>query len=137
MQKNTMFAALVAAGLLAAAGTATAASSHMSRSDVQQVQRALNDAGYNVAVDGAWGPNTQRALRDYQSKHGLSATGRMDRDTMASLNMTPSHRMSGSSGTYRERSPSSGGSAGVNHMGSGAKGSRTQTDTLTNPQTVR
>jgi peptidoglycan hydrolase-like protein with peptidoglycan-binding domain len=130
-----MYAAMMAVGMLAFAGAAEAQSSNMNRSEVRQVQRALNDAGYDVAVDGAWGPNTRRALRDYQQAQGLNATGRADRDTLAALNVSPSGRMSGSSGVRRGESPSTGGEAGVSHMGSQAKGSRTKTDTLTNPST--
>lgn len=126
---------MLAVGLVAFAGAADARSSTMSRTEVQHVQRALNNAGYDVRVDGKWGPSTQRALRDYQQAHGLAATGRPNRDTLAALDSGSQQRMSGSSGALRE-SPTAGGSAGINHMGSSGKGSRTRTDTLTNPSTV-
>ena len=41
--------------------------------------------GRNGAVDGLMGPTTQAALRDFQSKEGLKATGGLDRDTMSKL----------------------------------------------------
>lgn len=135
MRMSRVYAAMMAVGMLAFAGAAEAQSSNMSRSEVRQVQRALNDAGYDVAVDGAWGPNTRRALSDYQRTQGLNATGRADRETLAALNVRTSNRMSGSSGVRRGESPSAGGGAGISHTGSEAKGSRTKTDTLTNPST--
>lgn len=142
MRVNKLHAAVVAMGVLAFAGAADARSSSMSSSDVRHVQQALNDAGYDVRVDGKWGPGTERAMREYQRSHNLSVTGRADRDTLASMNIDMPRHMSGSSGTTRSStmgrsgSPSEGGNTGVSHMGSGAKGSRTQTDTLTNPNTI-
>ncbi|WP_448192304.1 peptidoglycan-binding domain-containing protein [Azospirillum sp. sgz301742] len=144
MRTHKLAAALLAIGVLSFAGAASA--EMVSHDNIRKVQRALNTEGYNLSVDGVWGPNSTRALSDYQGKHGLNATGHLDRDTLAALNVEPSSRMSGSSGKSsrkltgstvpRSDSPSEGGTAGISHMGSGAKGSRTQTDTLTNPQTI-
>ena len=145
MRMHKLGAALLAVGVLSLAGAASA--EMVSRTDVRKVQQALNTEGYNIAVDGIWGPNSRQAMSDYQSKHGLNATGQLDRDTLAALSVKPSARMSGSSGTtpsrkltgstvQRSSSPAAGGVSGISHEGSRAKGSRTQTDTLTNPQTV-
>lgn len=38
--------------------------------DVERVQRAVG-----VKADGDFGPNTEKAVKDYQSRHGLSADG--------------------------------------------------------------
>ncbi|WP_448206352.1 peptidoglycan-binding domain-containing protein [Azospirillum sp. sgz302134] len=136
MRLRNVSAVMLAVGMVLAAGAADARSSTMSRTEVQHVQRALNSAGYDVRVDGKWGPSTQRALREYQQAHGLTATGRPDRDTLAALDTGSQRRMSGSSGARLDQSPTAGGSAGINHMGNSGKGSRTRTDTLTNPSTV-
>jgi peptidoglycan hydrolase-like protein with peptidoglycan-binding domain len=78
---------------------------------VKAVQQALKDKGHDPgAVDGKMGPKTQAALRDFQSKEGLKASGRLDADTMAKLGVqakagaaaggsTPSASPSGTSGT--------------------------------------
>jgi lysozyme len=42
---------------------------------VKQLQAALERAGYKVAVDGVFGPGTERAVRAAQAAHGLSADG--------------------------------------------------------------
>ena len=61
-------------------------SQHMSRSDVRQVQEKLHQDGlYHGRIDGLMGPETQQALRHYQQKNGLPATGTADQQTMASL----------------------------------------------------
>jgi len=53
---------------------------------VKAAQQALKDKGHDPgAVDGVMGPKTQAALRDFQGKEGLKATGRLDRDTMSKL----------------------------------------------------
>lgn len=40
---------------------------------------------YNGAIDGAFGPLTSRAIREYQADYGLIVTGRLDRATVQSL----------------------------------------------------
>ncbi len=40
---------------------------------VTDLQRALNDAGADVAVDGVAGPRTRAALLDYRDRHGLQS----------------------------------------------------------------
>jgi len=57
------------------------------RSDdsVRKVQVALNAHGYSLSVDGVRGPATEHALRDFQAKQGLAATGQLDSETMSRL----------------------------------------------------
>lgn len=84
------------------------------REQVKAAQQALKDKGHDPgAVDGKMGPKTQAALRDFQSKEGLKASGRLDADTMAKLGVeakagaaagggtTPSASPSGTSGTKK------------------------------------
>lgn len=40
---------------------------------------------YRGAIDGDFGPQTSRALRNYQIDYGLPVTGRLDGRTLASL----------------------------------------------------
>jgi peptidoglycan hydrolase-like protein with peptidoglycan-binding domain len=61
----------------------------MSRSRVEAIQTALKNNGEDVAPDGVWGPKTVTALRDFQKKQGLKATGHMDRATALKLNLPP------------------------------------------------
>jgi peptidoglycan hydrolase-like protein with peptidoglycan-binding domain len=56
------------------------------RAQVKAVQQALKDKGHDPgAVDGEMGPKTEAALRDYQQREGLTATGTADAETMAKL----------------------------------------------------
>lgn len=60
-------------------------SAHASDANVMKAQTALNDKGFNVTVDGRYGPNTASAVRSFQSQNGLTATGRLDNATLDAL----------------------------------------------------
>lgn len=65
--------------------------SHMaSRSDdqVRRVQTALNQEGYSLQVDGVMGPQTESALKSWQSKNGLDETGKLDSETLQKLDLS-------------------------------------------------
>lgn len=71
---------------------------------VKAVQQALKDKGHDPgAVDGKMGPKTQAALRDFQSKEGLKASGRLDAETMSKLGV---EAKAGASATGSATSPS-------------------------------
>lgn len=54
-------------------------------SDVRDLQSTLNSKGYNLSVDGIYGSKTDAAVRDYQSKNGLSVDGIVGNNTWNSL----------------------------------------------------
>jgi hypothetical protein len=54
---------------------------------VTGVQRALNQRGAKLAIDGALGPNTVQALRRFQDDNALPVTGRLDRQTLERLGL--------------------------------------------------
>ncbi len=69
-----------------AAKRARSARSPVSREQVSAVQRALKERGHDPGeVDGALGPRTRAALREFQKKEGLRVTGRPDAPTLARL----------------------------------------------------
>ena len=52
------------------------------KSEKELVQKTLNDLGYNAgAVDGDIGKGSQRAIRKFQTQHGLAPTGDLDQTT--------------------------------------------------------
>ena len=54
--------------------------------NVRAAQQALRDQGFNPGpMDGVMGPRTSAALRDYQTKQGLTASGQLDDATMDKL----------------------------------------------------
>jgi hypothetical protein len=60
---------------------------------VREVQRRLTKLGYRPGpVDGLFGPRTEAAARWFQYKHGLDATGRIDRLTLTVLHARSTHR---------------------------------------------
>ena len=53
--------------------------------EVKELQTALNNAGYNLSVDGVFGSKTQAAVKDYQSKNSLKVDGIVGTNTWGSL----------------------------------------------------
>lgn len=43
--------------------------------DVKALQQALNNQGYNLDVDGSFGPATEAAVKQYQADNGLKSDG--------------------------------------------------------------
>ena len=61
-------------------------------SDVTELQKLLNNNGYNLTVDGIYGTNTQDAVKDYQKKNNLTVDGVVGENTWSILtqaNNTP------------------------------------------------
>jgi peptidoglycan hydrolase-like protein with peptidoglycan-binding domain len=50
---------------------------------------------YRSTIDGEFGPNTQFALRAFQSRFGLEPNGRLDMETLAALGLLPGQRAPG------------------------------------------
>ena len=48
---------------------------------VTVLQRALRAGGYQVTVDGDFGPETKRVVTAFQEDHGTTATGEVDEGT--------------------------------------------------------
>ena len=53
--------------------------------DVKELQKALNNAGYTLDVDGKFGKKTQTAVKSYQKSKGLAVDGIVGNNTWASL----------------------------------------------------
>ena len=52
---------------------------------VTELQKLLNQNGYNLDEDGAFGAKTQAAVKDYQQKNGLSVDGIVGSNTWGAL----------------------------------------------------
>jgi peptidoglycan hydrolase-like protein with peptidoglycan-binding domain len=68
----------------------------------------------NVKVDGIMGPETQKALKDFQSSKGMNASGQLDQQTLSALGVSGSAAGGGSamkSDKKSEGSAAAGGSA--------------------------
>ena len=75
-----------------------AASGSWNKEDVKKVQEALKDKGNDPGpADGILGPQTQKALRAFQSKEGLKSTGRLDAETAKALGVERGSAMKDSS----------------------------------------
>jgi peptidoglycan hydrolase-like protein with peptidoglycan-binding domain len=59
---------------------------HVSQAEVRDIQQKLQaDNLYHGAIDGKMGPETRRALAEYQKQNGLRVTASLDRQTRDSL----------------------------------------------------
>jgi peptidoglycan hydrolase-like protein with peptidoglycan-binding domain len=56
-----------------------------SGSNVRQLQQQLKDQGYNIEVDGKFGPATDRIVRQFQSDKGLKVDGLVGPQTSGNL----------------------------------------------------
>jgi peptidoglycan hydrolase-like protein with peptidoglycan-binding domain len=57
-----------------------------SSDSVKKAQEQLKTAGFDPGqIDGTLGPDTQKALKDFQQSKGLPATGQLDRQTQQAL----------------------------------------------------
>jgi hypothetical protein len=71
-----------------ASGTSASSRGKLAKEDIVRLQTRLKDEGYDPGkVDGIWGGNTVKALKNYQRDQGLSVTGNADAETLASLDM--------------------------------------------------
>lgn len=59
-----------------------------SAEDIRAAQHLLNVRGYGLKVDGDYGPNTARAVRDFQARNGLTPDGSVGPKTWARLIVT-------------------------------------------------
>jgi peptidoglycan hydrolase-like protein with peptidoglycan-binding domain len=86
---KSLFAFLAA--VLVAAWTASASAAGATFVDddtVRQVQKTLNDRGFRTGgIDGRMGPQTQAALVNFQRAEKLQPTGKLDRQTLAALDI--------------------------------------------------
>jgi peptidoglycan hydrolase-like protein with peptidoglycan-binding domain len=58
----------------------------MSADTVKQAQQALKDKGHDVGpIDGMYGPQTQKGVKEFQEKQNMKATGRLDQQTLSAL----------------------------------------------------
>ncbi len=70
-------------------------------SSVSELQTLLNRNGFNLKVDGIFGNDTQRAVRDYQARMGLAVDGIAGTNTWGSLTGSGgSGAAGGASGIY-------------------------------------
>lgn len=56
---------------------------------VSRVQSALKEAGFNLTVDGIFGPNTRAALQEFQRRRELPPDGRATPSTLRALGLAP------------------------------------------------
>jgi peptidoglycan hydrolase-like protein with peptidoglycan-binding domain len=71
------------------------------QSTIRQAQEKLSGKGHDVSADGVLGPKTQTAVKEFQQKEGIQASGQLDQETLAALGVSE-----GSAGTGSTDAPS-------------------------------
>ena len=74
-------------------------------SSVTELQKLLNQNGYNLSVDGDFGTKTQAAVKDYQQKNNLSVDGIVGANTWGALTKASSGS-TGNTATAETKAPS-------------------------------
>ena len=103
-----------------------------SGNDVSELQRILNENGYNLDVDGIFGSQTQAAVTDYQTNRGLDIDGIVGPQTWGSLTGT-----SATAGAGSEAGAAVTGSASGSESGSAKKSYYEGINTTINPITTQ
>lgn len=57
---------------------------------IRQAQKNLNKEGYSLSVDGVLGPQTEAAIRSFQSDNDLDISGHLDAKTLSELDVANS-----------------------------------------------
>jgi peptidoglycan hydrolase-like protein with peptidoglycan-binding domain len=57
----------------------------MTKDEVKSLQTKLNKLGYELDVDGDFGPCTENAVINFQANNSLTATGEVDEATINSI----------------------------------------------------
>ncbi|MEW5759009.1 MAG: peptidoglycan-binding domain-containing protein [Candidatus Omnitrophota bacterium] len=52
---------------------------------IKDIQQALQNAGFDVTVDGKMGPKTKQAIKNFQEKNGLKVDGKVGPQTWEKL----------------------------------------------------
>ncbi len=65
--------------------------SQLSSQQIRQIQQSLDKQGLKAGrADGKWGPETEKAVKDFQQQQNMQASGQLDQQTLQALgvNMT-------------------------------------------------
>jgi peptidoglycan hydrolase-like protein with peptidoglycan-binding domain len=70
----------------------------LNQDSIRQVQQALQKKGFDPGpVDGLFGPKTKEAVRNFQDRYGMNASGDIDNQTLFALGIPELAGAAGSS----------------------------------------
>lgn len=88
MKAQALATALIACGLLGAPAAMAQQSSGSSDPLTYSIQQQLRQQGiYQGNMDGIWGPDTERAVSQFQRQRGMNPTGQLTVGTLEALRL--------------------------------------------------
>jgi peptidoglycan hydrolase-like protein with peptidoglycan-binding domain len=122
MKRSNILLAFAAAGALAAGPVFAkrnpneTAPTQIKSSTLMEAQKKLNQEGFDAGrADGRWGTKTSEAVKSFQEKNNLPATGKLDEQTLADLGIGAPSATAGSVSKKQSSEPSE--SSGVSSTG--------------------
>jgi peptidoglycan hydrolase-like protein with peptidoglycan-binding domain len=108
----------------------------MDQSAIKQAQEKLSSKGHDVQADGVLGPKTQAALKEFQEKEGIQASGRLDQETLAALGVDEGSAGTGSSSpaSSTDSSSASGSPSDSSKSSSGAASPSSSSESKAEPK---
>jgi peptidoglycan hydrolase-like protein with peptidoglycan-binding domain len=98
---------------------------HAGAAEIRDAQQKLKDAGFDPgSIDGKMGRHTREAVRSYQERNQLQATGRLDHETLSALGVETTGATSGTRGGTSAAPRSETGTSGTRGAGTGTEGMR-------------
>jgi opacity protein-like surface antigen len=82
--------------------------SQLSTQQVRQIQQALNKQGFDAGhVDGRWGADTAKAVKNYQQRNQMQANGKLDQQTLQGLGVNMTAQQNGRQNGVSPQQPTS------------------------------
>lgn len=98
---------------------------HAGAPQIRDAQQKLKDAGFDPGtIDGRMGRHTREAVRSYQERNNLKATGQLDHETLSALGVESAGATSGTRGGASAAPRSETGTSGTRGAGTGTEGMR-------------
>ncbi len=104
------------AGASALAGVSgTLNPNNLTTAQISEVQQALRNRGFNVAVNGIWGPSTVAAVQQFDVSQGRTSSGTLTDQTVADLglNINTTGTTFGAAANLNTIAPAAGGTTGT------------------------
>jgi hypothetical protein len=86
----------------------TISPSQLNKQQVRHIQQTLNEQGFDAGhVDGHWGADTAKAVKNYQQRNQMHANGKLDQQTLQALGVNMTAQQNGRQNGVSPQQPTS------------------------------